>query len=208
MSPSAFPFLVKVCGITREEDAECAVVAGANAIGFNFYANSPRYINLSTAQQLAARIPSSVLKTGIFVNPAPEEIQRAIERVPLDVIQLHGVVNGTEWPLPVWRAVPNSALGTVTPGFDAYLIDSPTPGYGGSGQVFNWKLAAGMRGRVILAGGLDNSNVGRAIETARPWGVDACSRLECSPGIKDPARVRAFVSAALASLQPTHEVAL
>ena len=191
-----FPFIIKVCGITNQEDALLAISAGANALGFNFYAKSPRVISLDTAHAIACTLPDTVLKVGVFVEPTQTEVQEAIDRVPLDVVQLHGhhvpsVAHRT------WRALAADAADPVESLMaEAILLDSPSPAYGGSGKTFDWSLATRFWQPVILAGGLDASNVAEAIEIARPAGVDACSRLEQAPGRKDRAKVQAFVEAA------------
>ena len=189
--------IVKICGITNEEDALAAVEAGASALGFNFYAGSPRYLNPRVASAICARLPAAVLKVGVFVDGDPAEVAR---RVGLDVVQLHGGISASTGR--VWRAC------RVESGFDerllddtsaeAFLLDTPSPTLlGGTGRTFDWRLARGIKKRIILAGGLDSSNVRQAIEAAQPWGVDACSRLESSPGKKNNRKVREFVKAAL-----------
>lgn len=193
----SLPFIIKVCGITNEEDASVAVRAGANALGLNFYGKSPRYISLETAHRIALELPDTVLKVGVFVEPSIAELHEAIASVPLDVVQLHGhrvpsVAHRT------WRALAaNSADPSESLVAEAILLDSYTPAHGGSGQTFDWSLAARFWQPVILAGGLDGTNVAQAVEIARPSGVDACSLLERTPGRKDPVKVRAFVEAAL-----------
>lgn len=189
-------FIIKVCGITNETDSLIAVEAGANAIGFNFYARSPRFITLEAAHHIARRLPDTVLKVGVFVEPSEDELRLAIDHVPLDVVQLHGkrvpsIAHRTWRALPATQADPVESLVA-----EAILLDSHSPHHGGSGQTFDWKLAARFWQPVILAGGLESANVAEAIRIARPWGVDACSRLESAPGIKDPDRVRSFVHAA------------
>ena len=185
------PFIIKVCGITNEEDARVAIKAGANALGFNFYEKSPRFLSRERARAIIQSVPGNYLKVGIFVNPTAGETFDDF----LDVVQLYG-----EWQPElkqrwmVWKAIPPNETEQFC-GADAYLMDTPSPAFGGSGKMFNWKLARG-RFRVIIAGGLDSSNVAEAIATAEPWGVDACSRLESRPGKKDSAKVQAFVSAA------------
>jgi phosphoribosylanthranilate isomerase len=191
--------IVKICGITNPEDARIAVEAGANALGFNFYPKSPRYLSLEAARLIVQAVPGDYLKVGVFVNAKKEELQRAFESVPLDVVQLHGTVCQTA--LPTWRAI---AVGQGTPApnsnTEAYLLDTPSQNFGGSGQTFDWSLAAAFPyPKKIVAGGLDGSNVADAIRVSRPWGVDACSRLEWKPGLKDPQRVRDFISAAFAA---------
>jgi phosphoribosylanthranilate isomerase len=193
-----FPFIIKVCGITNEDDARAAVEAGANALGFNFYEKSPRYVDPPRAREIVDAVAGDYLKVGIFVNPEPGEVTRAALNVPLGIVQLYGTWQPAlkeRWT--VWRAIaPNEEERFC--GADAYLMDTPSSVFGGSGKAFNWMLARG-RHRVIIAGGLDESNVAEAIAAAAPWGVDACSRLESRPGKKDTAKVRAFVTAARAA---------
>jgi phosphoribosylanthranilate isomerase len=189
-------FIIKVCGVTNENDALIAAEAGANAIGFNFYPKSPRAISLETAHRIAAILPDSVTKVGVFVEPSAEDLQFAIDHVPLDVVQLHGkhvpsIAHRTWRALAAEHADPAESLVA-----EAILLDAHSPHHGGSGRTFDWKLASRFWQPVILAGGLDASNVAEAIDTARPCGVDACSRLEFSPGLKDHARLRKFVEAA------------
>ena len=191
-----FPFIVKICGITNEEDAAVAVAAGADALGFNFYGKSPRFITLERAHAIAATLPDSVLKVGVFVEPLVQELQEAIDGVPLDVVQLHGkqvpaVAHRTWRALAATAGDPAESLGA-----EAILLDAFSSDYGGSGKTFDWKLATRFWQPIILAGGLDASNVGEAIEAARPAGVDSCSRLESTPGRKDAGKVTAFVRAA------------
>jgi phosphoribosylanthranilate isomerase len=188
------PFIVKICGITTEEDARIAVESGANALGFNFWAGSPRYVSGERAAEIIASVPGDYLKVGVFVDaidPKP--------RVGLDVLQLHGscALKGAH---RIWRAVAgNEPTPAMDDRIEAWLLDSVAR-QGGSGKTFDWKLAARFPHRAILAGGLDASNVREAVRIASPWGVDACSRLEASPGKKDGDKVRAFVREALAAL--------
>lgn len=193
-------FIVKICGLTAARDTTQAVRAGASAIGFNFYPESSRFLGLDQAQILASLVPPSVAKVGIFVDATSEQLLETLDRVPLDVLQLHGSIpDSLPLGVRIWRALPVtpqfrvSALGSE---FEAYLLDSPTPQYGGSGQTFDWARARRANVPIVLAGGLNALNVAHAIETAEPWGVDACSSLESSPGRKDPEKVEAFVAAA------------
>jgi len=190
--------IVKVCGVTNAEDALAAVEAGANALGFNFCAASPRYIEPERARAIMDELPAGVLKVGIFVD-------RAAPVAGLDVAQLYGTA---KWDGRFWRSVRAEAGFAVdaiaNEGEEALVIDAPHALlHGGTGKTFDWRLARSARHRVVLAGGLDETNVRKAVETARPWGVDACSRLERAPGLKDHRRVRAFVEAALAALSAT-----
>ncbi len=196
--------MVKVCGITNLEDAMAAVEGGATALGFNFYPSSPRFITAETAAKVIESIPPEIWKVGVFVNHTVEAAQAIARQLTLDVAQLHGDETASQFPsgVRVWKAV------RVDDAFrqesldewpaEAILLDTATAGnFGGSGQTFDWSLAAGSKRRIILAGGLDASNVGSAIAQAKPWGVDACSRLEASPGKKDHAKMSSFLKAAL-----------
>jgi phosphoribosylanthranilate isomerase len=192
--------MVKICGITNREDALAAVDAGASAIGFNFYRESPRYISHTGAAMIAEKIPASVWKVGVFVNESPETISRIVLDAGLDVAQLHGT--SAARGVRVWQALSASdhdALGLMRQ-IEAVLIDSPGDTVtGGTGKTWKWTLAPHLEQKIIIAGGLDADNVRTAIEQAKPWGVDACSRIEKSPGLKDHEKMRKFVKAALQS---------
>lgn len=197
-------FLIKICGITNEKDAQAAVDAGANALGFNFFLKSPRYIPPVRAAEIVRTVSGNFLRVGVFVNASFAQLVRVASEVPLDVLQLHG--DACDVPrnnaYRIWKAIPPSDRPMKDSAVEAYLLDTVSLAYGGSGKTFNWGLAADFPHRAIIAGGLDAENVAEAIETGRPWGVDACSRLEFSPGKKDPHRVRDFVQAALAVIRP------
>jgi phosphoribosylanthranilate isomerase len=190
--------MVKICGITNREDALAAVDAGASAIGFNFYRESPRYIFHTGAAMITETIPASVWKVGVFVNEAPEIIAKIVLDVGLDVAQLHG--SSEARGVRIWRAmspvdpVALAPLGEV----EAVLIDSPADTVSaGSGKTWDWSQAPRLQHKIIIAGGLDADNVRTAIEQAQPWGVDACSRIERSPGLKDHDKMRRFILAAV-----------
>jgi phosphoribosylanthranilate isomerase len=190
--------MVKVCGITNREDALAAVDAGASAIGFNFYRESPRYISHTGAAMIAEKIPANVWKVGVFVNEWPEMIARIVIDAGLDVVQLHG--SSEAIGVRIWAAVPASdPFGPLIENVEAVLIDSTDGISGGSGKTWDWSQVPKFAQKIILAGGLDADNVRAAIEQARPWGVDACSRIERSPGLKDHEKMRKFVKAALES---------
>jgi len=196
--------ILKICGITNQEDANAAIEAGATAIGFNFWPKSPRYL---APEQAAGLVTKSVRRVGVFVNESPAWVQEVARLVSLDVAQLHGDEVPANYPsgLTVWKAA------RVGAGFDfaiyedspaeALVLDGPAGElYGGAGHTFDWGLAAVVRKRIILAGGLDASNVAAAIAAAHPWGVDACSRIESSPGRKDHRKMTEFLLAARAAL--------
>ena len=193
--------MVKICGITNREDAMAAVEAGASAIGFNFYRESPRYISPTGASMIAAKIPANVWKVGIFVHETPETIARIALDAALDVAQLYGTSEARG--IRIWRAIQanESLLSYVNDeAAEAVLLDTPSDNlHGGTGTSFDWSRAKGLPKHIIIAGGLDATTVRRAIEQAQPWGVDACSLLEKSPGLKDHDKVREFVKAALQS---------
>ncbi len=191
-------FLVKVCGITNADDARLALEAGANALGFNFYRKSPRYLTIQEASEIADALPGNYLRVGVFVHPSLADIVKAARSVPLDVIQIHGQLPpNLPSGLRLWKAMAPAPEPEATHHrAEAYLLDTPSEQFGGTGTSFPWHLASGFRGRAILAGGLHGGNVEEAIAAAKPWGVDACSRLEASPGKKDPRLVREFVRAA------------
>jgi len=193
--------MVKICGITNRDDALAAVEAGASALGFNFYHDSPRYISPTGAAVIAEKIPATVWKVGIFVDEGPESIARVALNVGLDVVQLYGAAQALG--IRVWRACgAHESLGFYfdNANVEALLLDTPSEDlYGGTGKSFDWTQARDLPKKIIIAGGLDATNVRRAIDEAQPWGVDACSRLEKSPGLKDHEKVRQFVKAALNS---------
>jgi len=201
-------FVIKICGITNEEDARIALEAGADALGFNFYKESPRYVEPGRAKEIVEAIAGTYWKIGVFVNPGEDELLAASEEVSFDVAQLHGNACATphDGNLRVWKSIDAAAgLPVRDSRIEAYLLDTPGPQFGGSGRTFPWDLAKDFPFRAILAGGLDAENVAEAIATARPWGVDACSRLEAKPGKKDARRVREFIRNARAASEQMME---
>jgi phosphoribosylanthranilate isomerase len=201
---------VKICGLTRRADAELAVDAGATAIGLVFWPGSPRAVTIDAAARIAAAVPESVERVGVFVNATAPDIQRVLDGVPLSAVQLHGderpqSVGGI--PRPVIKAV-SLASGTAEdvasawPREVALLVDVDDPvRRGGTGRLASWERAAALaRLRpIILSGGLRAENVAEAIATVRPWGVDVSSGVESAPGLKDAARLRAFFAAVAAA---------
>jgi phosphoribosylanthranilate isomerase len=192
--------IVKICGITNVEDALAAVESGATALGFNFWPHSPRYVTPESARRAIERLPETILKVGVFVDQAPSTVAGIAREAGLDVVQLHGHETARDFPdgARVWKAIRMGENFDVAALDDcpaeAVLLDGPA-----NGVPFDWTLAAGCARNVIIAGGLDAGNVRRAIELARPWGVDACSRIECAPGRKDHAKMTQFIQAALES---------
>lgn len=189
--------LIKICGITALEDALAACDAGADALGFNFWPRSPRYIEPERAARIIERLPGNVLAVGVFVDEPAEQIEETASAAGIEVAQLHGAcgVPRLRW----WKALEaGPELDRQMEQFEAeaFLVDAPAGALrGGTGRTFDWSLVRGLPRRIVLAGGLGPDNVKEAIATARPWGVDACSRLEIAPGRKDAARVREFVRA-------------
>lgn len=186
--------MVKICGITRREDAEAAVSAGANALGFIFYPKSPRYVAPERAAELGRDLP--VWKVGIFVDETSAFVANAAREANLDVVQLYG--GAAPSGARVWRAfrVQDGIDQKLAQMGEAVLLDGPANGIG-----FDWNEARDVAARVIVAGGLNATNVAEAIRVARPWGVDASSGLEISPGIKDHSKIREFVKAAREAVQ-------
>ena len=194
--------MVKICGITNLDDALAAVDGGASALGFNFYPPSPRYIEPYDAAAIAAELPPGIWKVGVFVDESAEAIVRVAIEVGLAIAQLHGRERPAQYPagIRVWKAI---RVGTevgqafrvpeVGDPVEAVLLDGPA-----SGQTFDWTAAPRGIEKLILAGGLDAGNVRQAIEQVRPWGVDACSRIEAVPGRKDRRKMAAFLQAVLA----------
>jgi phosphoribosylanthranilate isomerase len=196
------PVLVKICGITRLEDALAAAGLGADRLGFNFWPRSRRYLAPEAAAPMVAALPAGVLPVGVFVNPTLEELQRAVRLSGIRAVQLHG----DEPPefcaavgLPVVKGIrvrdAHSLAALVAYEVSAFLLDSATPGYGGSGTGFDWALAAEAAASVPvwLAGGLTPENVAAAVSKVHPLGVDVASGVESAPGVKDPQLVEAFI---------------
>lgn len=200
---------VKICGITRPEDAVLAARLGADALGLMFYEGSKRYISLEQAQAIRSVVPAFVSLVGLFVNPSREQVENVLKAVHLDCLQFHGdespeFCESFNVPyLKVLRMAPDlddaavEALIASHPKANAILLDAWDPlQAGGTGKTFDWSRAAACVQRsplpVILAGGLDADNAARAIETVRPWALDLSSGVESEPGIKDPNRLQAF----------------
>jgi len=186
---------VKICGITNREDALAAVDAGARALGFIFYAGSPRHVTAAQLEPWVNEIPAEIWKVGVFVDEVPGEIERIAMQLGLDIAQLHGCETPDRHPRGIrsWKAfrVNDSQLHVPDyPSAEAILID---------GEAYDWTRTAHFTRPLILAGGLDENNVRDRIQRARPWAVDVASGIESSPGRKDHARMKRFIEAALRS---------
>jgi phosphoribosylanthranilate isomerase len=179
--------MVKICGITRRQDAEAALAAGASAIGFVFARSSPRYVAPETAAELGRGL--DVWKVGVFVDETPAAVEAIMRASYLDIAQIYG---GELPDVPrVWRALRPRAEVRPAERVEAILLDGPS-----NGITFDWSLARTSAGKIIVAGGLNAANVAEAIRIVHPWGVDASSSLESAPGIKDPEKIRQFINAA------------
>ena len=194
---------VKICGITNIEDALHAAGCVADALGFVFYDRSPRCLSPEAARGIIAELPPFVTAVGLFVNETPERIRQIADFCGLDVLQLHGDEVPADCDFAPRRVVKAlrvkkaaSLDGHAAYAVSALLLDAWVAGtYGGTGERFNWELAAAVARQrpVILAGGLRAENVAAAVHTVRPYGVDVSSGVEAAPGIKDPAKVEAFI---------------
>ena len=197
---------IKICGITRCEDAMTAASAGADAIGFVFHQPSPRYVDPDVAASISRAMPPFVAIVGLFVDVAATRVRDIIERVRLSTLQFQGDETPefcAQFSRPYMKAI------RVRPGVDllqydalfleasALLLDAYRPGTpGGTGETFDWELVPhDLRSRIVLSGGLTAANVGVGIRRLTPWAVDVSSGVEASPGIKDPDRIEQFVAA-------------
>jgi len=199
---------VKICGITNWTDAQRAVADGADILGFNFYAGSPRYIRPARAKRIVRRLPKGISAVGVFVNESEPKMLEIARAVGLDAVQLHGdeppaVVTRLKRSLPVIKAIrvkkspAARELGRFE-GATALLLDGfDRRARGGTGKTFDWSIArrAKRYGRIFLAGGLTPKNVGEAIRAAQPYAVDVCSGVEAKPGKKDAARMKELMRA-------------
>jgi len=195
---------VKICGITRPQDARAAAALGADAVGLVFWPRSPRAVDVAQARAVAAALPPFVTRVGLFVDAGPEELAAVLAAVPLDLLQFHG----DESPAQC-RAAGRPYLKAVRmrPGVDllrfereyadaaGLLVDAYRPGQpGGTGATFDWELLPREPGLpLVLAGGLDPGNVAEAVRRVRPWAVDVSGGVEADKGIKDAAKMAAFM---------------
>ena len=205
--------LVKICGVTLPDDAARVAASGAAFLGLNFWPRSKRYLAPERAPLIAAvaRASGPAKLVGVFVDPHLDEVLALHAAVQLDAIQLHGDESpdfcaqvAAAAKVPIWKAIPVAAPRDVEPlqvwPVDAILLDAPTPGRGGAGARFDHQLARAARElhparRFVLAGGLTPETVAAAIALVAPWAVDVASGVEAAPGIKDPAKLAAFLAA-------------
>lgn len=192
---------IKICGITRREDADAAVMFGANALGFVLWPASPRHATLEAAGEIVRHLPPFVTTVAVMVNPSADDIARAAD-AGLRLAQVHGTVPAGPLRLPVLRAVHLGASGAddIEPDVDddTVLLDANDPvRHGGTGQAVDWTRARAVaaRRRIVLAGGLTPVNVREAILAVRPYAVDVASGIESGPGTKDLLKLRAFMDA-------------
>jgi len=201
---------VKICGITRREDALHAVYVGADALGFVFYQQSPRHILAPQAAAICAALPPFVTRVGLFVDAPADVVRSVLQIVPLDLLQFHGDETPAycaQFAMPYLKAVRVQVatdLLKYATDFDAacgLLLDAYVPGVpGGTGESFDWKLIPKNFPRpLVLSGGLTPDNVTDAIHQTQPWAVDVSSGVESSKGIKDPHQVAQFIANAKAS---------
>ena len=201
---------VKICGITRLEDALHAVSAGADALGMVFYDKSPRHVSAPQAAAICAALPPFITRVGLFVDASADFVKSVLQIVPLDLLQFHGDETPAycaQFGKPYLKAVRVQAATNLlkyAADFDAacgLLLDAYVPGVpGGTGESFDWKLIpANFPKPVVLSGGLTPANVSDAVQQTRPWAVDVSSGVELSKGIKDPHQVAQFIANAKAS---------
>jgi phosphoribosylanthranilate isomerase len=208
---------IKICGVTLPDDAARVAAAGVDFIGLNFWPRSKRHVDADRAAVLASAVRGAgpARLVGVFVDATAAEIAAILARVDLDVIQLHGAESPDQVAAiaraagrPVWKAIAAGSPADVEElhvwPADAILLDTPTPGRGGSGVTFDWALVRAARARhparrLVLAGGLSPDNVAVAVAAVAPWAVDVASGVEASPGVKDPAKVAAFVAAVVSA---------
>ena len=205
---------VKVCGITNVEDALKSVEFGADALGFNFFPPSPRCLEPEQARAIVSEVPPEICRIAVVVNEPRSRVEEIIGRESRDTagpvftgVQFHGEEDPKEcrgWGIKVIKAFRvrdrQSLARVVDYPVDFYLLDSWSEGYGGSGSPFPWDWIEGLdSSRLVLSGGLNLSNVARAVNEVRPFGVDVCSGVESKPGIKDHGKLKEFIHAAKAT---------
>lgn len=207
---------IKICGLTREEDVLAAVEAGADALGFVFYPESPRYVSPNRAARLVALLPPFVTAVGLFVNETPGTVAQTAQAVRLSLLQFHGdetpsschmAAVASELPfIRAFRVKPettavdlikyNDVYRYASPLFRGLLLDVWSEAYGGAGKVFDWSIVSEETAhQAVLSGGLNAQNAAGAVRQLRPYAVDVSSGVEASKGIKDAGKIRAFIDA-------------
>lgn len=196
---------VKVCGITNERDAWAAIEAGTDALGFIAYKNSPRYVNYESIANWLEKLPPFVTRVGVVVNETADQLRDWQKKFPIDAWQFHGEESANF--IAQVKGIKKIKAFSMSREFshaqvrdyevDAFLLDTPSESYGGSGKTFDWELATKFRDRVetpiILSGGLTEENVARAIDEVRPYAVDVSSGVESEPGKKDAVKLHNFL---------------
>jgi phosphoribosylanthranilate isomerase len=222
---------IKICGITRTQDLHAAVAAGADAIGFVFYARSPRHVTPARFAALAPALPPFVSGVGLFVNPTLAEVEAAVDAGPIALLQFHGdetaaqcaaIAAAVKRPfVRAYRVKPDTTAADLleseaqyraaSPWFTGLLLDTWVDAYGGAGKVFDWSvIPKELAPRVVLSGGLSVQNATSAVAHVRPYALDISSGVEESRGIKDARKIAAFVDAvrvadAITEKEPPHE---
>lgn len=207
---------IKICGLTRAEDVRAVVAAGADALGFVFYPPSPRYVTPEAAAQLLRNLPPFVVSVGLFVNATEDELRATLAQVPLQLLQFHGdetaeqchrLASAVNRPfIRAFRVKPDTSredllecekeYRAASPLFNGLLLDTFVDSFGGSGKVFDWSLIPKeLAPLVVLSGGLSVQNATDAVRRVRPFAVDISSGVELAKGIKDVAKLHAFVDA-------------
>jgi phosphoribosylanthranilate isomerase len=197
---------IKICGLTRVEDIDAAVAAGADALGFVFYPPSPRSVDIERAAQLIRRVPPFVTKVGLFVNEAPDTVNQVISELPIDLLQFHGE-EAPDYCAAFQR--PWIKAARMRPGVDllefaarygaeagciGVLVDAFVEGYGGAGVSFDWSLLPHkIPLPLVLSGGLDPDNVEQAVRRIKPWAVDVSSGVEVAKGVKSAVKIEQFI---------------
>lgn len=193
---------VKICGLTRPQDVDAAVAAGADALGFVFTPRSKRCLETGLARELVERVPAFISRVGLFMDQDIAEIGRVLDTVPLSLLQFHGRESRAlcaAFGLPYVKALAMASGGgaemaTDYPDAAALLLDSHEPGApGGTGKTFDWASIPTLPRPLVLAGGLTPDNVARAVREVRPWAVDVSSGVESSPGVKSRDKMNAFI---------------
>lgn len=200
------PVRVKICGLTRAVDVESAVRAGADALGFVFTPRSKRFVQAEAAAERVRAVPAFVSRVGLFMDQDADEVAAVLKTVPLSLLQFHGRESGRycrQFGLPYIKAVGMGAEWDAAAAEDEYadaaglLLDSHEPGsVGGTGEAFDWDSIPALRLPLILAGGLNPGNVGRAVRAVKPWAVDVSSGVEDAPGVKNEQKIIQFIKEA------------